>query len=75
MDRITKLQSIEKKFNDNKILKAKLEQKQEQTEIEIKKNIEELEAKGVKENDLLQTLQNLEIETDEALAVYEEKLK
>jgi hypothetical protein len=75
MDFLTRLQNLEKTINENKILKAKLEQKRDQLEEEYKKLIADLEAEGIKESDLSQAITNLEIEIEEEIAAAEEQLK
>jgi hypothetical protein len=75
MDYLQRLQNLEKKINENKVTKAKLEQKAEQLQEEYKKLLTELEAQGVKEGELGQTILNMENDIEEAIAEAENSLK
>jgi len=75
MDYLQRLQSLEKTINENKLTKAKLEQKKEQLEEEYKNLLTELEAQGVKEEELGQTILNMENDIEEAIAEAENSLK
>lgn len=75
MDYLTRLQAVEKKINDNKIQKAKLEEKKDNLEAEYKKLEKDLEAHGIKESELDQTITNLETDIEEEITAVEEALK
>ncbi len=75
MDFLERLQNIEKKINENKIQKAKLEQKKEQLKEEYEKLLAELKTYDVTEEDLGQTITNLEVEINESLLECESELK
>lgn len=67
MDYLKELQIIEKQVQDDKIQKAKLEQKLEQLQEEYSKLLSELEVQGVKEEDLPQIITNLEMTIEEEI--------
>jgi hypothetical protein len=69
------LDILAKQIQDNKIQKAKLEEKKDNLDAEYKKLLTDLEAQGVKETDLEQTVTNLETDLLEGLAAVEESLK
>jgi chromosome segregation ATPase len=75
MDFLERLQKAEQKYNENKILIAKLEEKRDNLKAEYESLLAELEAAGVTEQDLGQTITNLNVEIDEKLASCEESLK
>lgn len=75
MDYLTRLQNLEKTIQENKLKKAKLEEKKDNLEAEYKKLLTELEVQGVKEADLAQTITNLETDIEEELSTVEESLK
>lgn len=75
MEFLERLQNIEKKINENKITKAKFEQKVEQLKEEYNNFLTELSVIGIKEEDLGQTLTNLNVTIDETLSNHEESLK
>jgi hypothetical protein len=75
MTYLERLQKLEAKIQENKLTKAKLEQKKEQLEEEYKKLLTELDTHGIKESDLVQTISNLEIEIEEDISTCEESLK
>ena len=58
----------DKRVNENKIQKAKLEQSKETLEVEHKKLLEDLKIEGVSESELAQTINNLEVEIEETLS-------
>ena len=75
MEFLERLQTLEKKWNENKITRAKLEEKRDNFKIEYQKLLTELETVGVKEEDLGQTYTNLHVEIDEKLSEYEGQLQ
>lgn len=75
MDYLKDLQAIEKQVNDAKIQKAKLEQKVEQLTEERTKLIADLDAEGIKEDDLVQTITNLKTEVEEEILECQALLK
>ena len=58
MDYLQRLQTLEKTINENKLQKARLEEKKSNLEAEYQKLLSELEAQGIKEADLAQTITN-----------------
>ena len=75
MDFLSRLQAVEKKIKENQLLKAKLEEKRDNLETEYKRLLNELEALNIKEEDLAQTITNLETEIEEEILTVEEALK
>lgn len=75
MDYVKELQTLEKQVNDAKIQKAKLEQKIEQLTEERTKLIADLDAEGIKEEDLVQTITNLKTEVEEEISECQALLK
>lgn len=75
MDLLTRLQNIGKKIQENKIQKAKLEQKIDQYSSEYQKWIDELIGHGVKVEDLEKTIKDMEEDLTEILTQAEEDLK
>ena len=75
MDYLQRLQTLEKTINENKLQKARLEEKKSNLEAEYQKLLSELEAQGIKEADLAQTITNLETEIEEDISSCEESLK
>ena len=75
MDYLQRLQTLEKTINENKLQKARLEEKKSNLEAEYQKLLSELEAQGIKEADLAQTITNLETEIEEDISNAEESLK
>jgi hypothetical protein len=75
MDMLAELQTIERKNNEAKISKAKLEQKEEQLTEALAKAKEELVALGVTEEDIVHTLENLEIDIENDINELKEGLK
>ena len=75
MDYLQRLQTLEKTINENKLQKARLEEKKSNLEAEYQKLLSELEAQGIKEADLAQTITNLETEIEEDISTAEESLK
>ena len=66
------LQFIEKTINENKIKIAKLEQQKDQLDKEHKDLTEQLEIENIKEEDLEQTINNINAEvTDEVISSLE----
>ena len=75
MDYLQRLQTLEKTINENKLQKARLEEKKSNLEAEYQKLLSELETQGIKEADLAQTITNLETEIEEDISTAEESLK
>ena len=75
MDFLTRLQNLEKKTQENKIQKAKLEQKRDQLDEERNKALAELEAEGIKAEELGQTITNIEVEVEEEISAAEASLQ
>ena len=75
MDYLTRLQNLEKKIHENMATKAKLEERKDNLEKEYKKLIAELEAEGVKESELAQTIKNIETDVEEEISTVEQALK
>jgi len=67
MDYKEELQNIEKKVNESKIERAKLEERLAQLTKEETETLQELEKEGVKVEDLESTLNQLEFEIQEGL--------
>jgi hypothetical protein len=63
-DYLTELQKIEKASQEAKITKAKLEQKLEQLQEEKKKILADLQAQGVTEETLAQTIETLQADIE-----------
>ena len=75
MDYLEQLQTIEKKSQDARIEKAKLEQKLQTLQDEQKKLQEELKANGVTEETLGETISILEEEIQISIQQAQEQLK
>jgi len=75
MDYLEQLQTIEKKSQDARIEKAKLEQKLQTLQDEQKKLQEELKANGVTEENLGETISILEEEIQISIQQAQEQLK
>lgn len=75
MNYLERLQNLEKQIQENKVKKAKLEEKKDNLEVEYQKLLKDLEAQGIKESDLAQTITNLETEIEEDITACEESLK
>ena len=75
MEYLERLQKLEKTIQENKLQKARLEEKKSNLEAEYQKLLSELEAQGIKETDLAQTITNLETEIEEDISSCEESLK
>lgn len=67
MDYLKELQIIEKQVQDAKISKAKLEQKLTQLVEEREKLLADLAIENVKQEDLTQTITNLETDIEESI--------
>lgn len=74
-DLLTEVNNLEKKYNDNKILKATLEGKRESLNQEYAKILEEIKAAGADESDIGQTVTNMYVEQSERVAQIKEQLK
>ena len=75
MEYLERLQKLEKTIQENKLQKARLEEKKSNLEAEYQKLLSELETQGIKEADLAQTITNLETEIEEDISTAEESLK
>lgn len=75
MEYLERLQKLEKTIQENKLQKARLEEKKSNLEAEYQKLLSELETQGIKETDLAQTITNLETEIEEDISTAEESLK
>jgi len=75
MDYLVELQNIEKRSQEARIEKAKLEERLSQLQIEQKKLQDELKANNVTEENLGQTIAELEEEIQISIQQAQEQLK